>query len=477
MPTAPVARTRKQEKAGLSVTAARQANVASGTYTGKGGTTYTEAGPGGGKADPASSSAVDTNYDLKPGESVPAYNARIDTYDATKKKVVSTLSSAQGKGVVDTQITPVIANGKLAADAAAGNKQTNAATNAADAQNTQNTPADMYDDPLLAEEARLKQARDDNYKQNQQRFSQLQIANTKETKTLVDSLQAAWDQAKTDQEEANTAQEAVYQQSGIRSGQSRYAPTLQGNLVAAVRADGLRKIQALDAKYSSSIAEADAALAKGNLTVALEASASADKYLADAKAEIKDQIEKADKVKEKKIQALKDAAIGEIYSNGITDPAEILARLNASAEEEGLGADEFATLKEVGDALKTFEKNVITETDAAGNVHGIDKATGKVLWSANGVGKASGGSGSGNEISRTDAHAYGLPLSMIGMDEDQFLSDIQSEQPPGWFIEKVQKDSGASLIQKKREELWATFKQGVESSYQNDENTSNPFGE
>lgn len=80
-------------------------------------------------------------------------------------------------------------------------------------------------------------------------------------------------------------------------------------------------------------------------------------------------------------------------------------------------------------------------------------------------------------ITREDAKAFGLPVKMIGMDEDQFLSDMNDNVPPAWFVDKIQTDAQSSLDEDKREELWSVFKDGVDSHFAGADDNSNPFAD
>jgi len=62
------------------------------------------------------------------------------------------------------------------------------------------------------------------------------------------------------------------------------------------------------------------------------------------------------------------------------------ADINKYANATGVSAE---VIRKAKDSSKSPELSIITETDSAGNVSGIDKNTGKVIWKTSGVGKAS----------------------------------------------------------------------------------------
>lgn len=318
------------------------------------------------------------------------------------KSPVSTISSKDGESVVNGKILPVITAGNDSAAAATAAK---AAAQAASLKASLDTlPSDMTDtsnpnDPvakLQKEQSDLQTQKDLAFKQQQDTLGQMAIANNAATSSLVQSLQASWDSEKSQQDDANRASSALLTQAGIRSGTARYAPTVQGALQEASRAYGIAKLGSIDALYSGKISEAQTQLQKGNLQLALQAATAANKYLDDASKTLNTMLTAAQKTQDKQFQATRDYAIASLYKQGVTDPEEILSKLSEAAQASGFSGGDF-TLKEIGDAITTLSKKegtVVTQSDGSGNLYGIDKDTGSILWTTHGVThvtKAAGG--------------------------------------------------------------------------------------
>lgn len=99
-----------------------------------------------------------------------------------------------------------------------------------------------------------------------------------------------------------------------------------------------------------------------------------------------------------------------------------------------------ALIKQATDLSKT---DIITATDDAGNVHGIDKNTGKVVWTAPGVGNKQGSSGGGSS-------GILLKSGALTYTRDEYASDAsdleQSRGQDGWVDPTVYQNGYDSWV-------------------------------
>jgi len=280
----------------------------------------------------------------------------LGTARPANQRPVSVLSSKQGQNVVDTTITPAISQGMTAAAVADQNRMEST---------TESDPLDdldIFDDEETSEEgrlARLEKLADKQFEQEQKSYRQLSLANTDETSALIGSLQSAWATARKAQLETNKSTEASLGQVAIRTGISRYAPTLAATQMEAQRTYGIEKLTELDGKYSTKIAEANAELRRGNLQNALNASKAAREYLDEAMKTARENIEEAQKLSR---QTRIDAGVGALLDAGVVNPNDIMKRLKA----KGLSLSS----KEVADTIE----NLTAEGDESTELLSVEEA-------------------------------------------------------------------------------------------------------
>ena len=87
----------------------------------------------------------------------------------------------------------------------------------------------------------------------------------------------------------------------------------------------------------------------------------------------------------------------------------------------------------------------------------VDPTTGKTI--AEGAPKtfAPKSAGSTNKLTLNEATTRGLPLSLVGMSEDQIAQDLTSESAPEWFKASMQEKTGVIPQKTQLDEAWKTF--------------------
>ena len=162
------------------------------------------------------------------------------------------------------------------------------------------------------------------------------------------------------------------------------------------------------------------------------------------------------KIQESVTKATRDSAIAGLVSQGITDPKDILETLNF--DDAGNQVGDFS-LKEIDDALKALSPDSkLEKLSGATRDFFVLKGQGLLPSSVASLPEdeqlfaylrqqkqaSTLGSG-GSKITREDTSALGLPISTIGMSENDILADLQTTTPPPWFMEKLQNELKMSL--------------------------------
>lgn len=153
------------------------------------------------------------------------------------------------------------------------------------------------------------------------------------TKQALDAAQQTHDIAVQKQNDINQRNASAGTASLLESNTTRYAPSDSATYLSAITKDGLDKIQALDADENRLIAQANQAQANGDKDILntkldliekrrAEKQAAVDKLTDATNAHLQD-------LQKQKEQADKDSAIAGEMVNGVTDPKQILANLQA----------------------------------------------------------------------------------------------------------------------------------------------------
>jgi len=213
----------------------------------------------------------------------------------------------------------------------------------------------LRDESETSEEKKLRKAREaleDTYQSIADSYDSLALAREEAFNANLAELKSTYNERKEDIAQINKMNVAVVNQAGIRSGQSRYAPTMQADIVTQEEVAGQARLKKLDTEYQNTVRSARAALEAGNYELANKKAALIldlkEKAYDEAVANAKYAQELNEKTKEKKIQASRDLAVADLLSQGVTDPAMMLDYLNKT--EDGKMVGDF-TAKEIKDAL------------------------------------------------------------------------------------------------------------------------------
>lgn len=193
------------------------------------------------------------------------------------------------------------------------------------------------------------------------------------TTSLIDGIGLQYEQLRQQQQEANAAANASTRNALLMGGvtgkgsSSQYAPISSSGIIQAQINYGLRKIADFNAKEQSAIIDAQAAGASRNYELMdkynQEISKIRDTKVQAAQKLSDDIAEKNKKLAEKNLQSSRDSAIAGLYSQGITNPSQILDYLNFY--DDGTSTGGGFTAEEVANTLKSL---VNPDKDAMNNV-------------------------------------------------------------------------------------------------------------
>ncbi len=196
-------------------------------------------------------------------------------------------------------------------------------------------------------------------------LDQMKANTDAQTARAIASIQQKSQLLKQQQQQINQAQQAGIQNALLTGGvtgqgsSSQYAPISSENIVAAQMNYGVQQLAALDAQEQDLINSAQAAgdakdfqILEKRLAMVEEKRKEKTQLTEDLNKKIADQNEKA---RETLLQSTRDNAIADLFSQGITDPKEMLKALNKSGVS--------FTLKEIDDGLKNIASIVGHTTD------------------------------------------------------------------------------------------------------------------
>ncbi len=185
-------------------------------------------------------------------------------------------------------------------------------------------------------------------------LSSMKASTDAQTARTIASIQQKYDSLKAQQKQINEGQSKGVQNALLTGGvtgqgsSAQYAPISSEGIMSAQLSYGVQKLAELDAQEQDLINQAQAAGDSKNFQLMEKSLNLAEKKREEKAVEAKTLndklIEQQVKAREKMIQSTRDTALADLYSQGITDPQEMLKALN------GNGGD--FTLKEVTDGLK-----------------------------------------------------------------------------------------------------------------------------
>lgn len=173
------------------------------------------------------------------------------------------------------------------------------------------------------------------------------------SRAVIDNIKAQFDNLIKQQGDINTRSQASLDQSLIMGGSQRYAQESSNGQATALMSYGLQQIGDLNTKEQTAVLQAQQAMDSGDMklmdTSLNLAQKTRDEKQAAAQTLSTKLAAQADALKVKKQQNAVDTAVGTQLSNGVTDPASIVAALAA----QGITA----TAKDVADSIANLNPN------------------------------------------------------------------------------------------------------------------------
>lgn len=322
------------------------------------------------------------------------------------------------------------------------------------------------------------QTPDSLYKQQMGMLDEMKTNLDANTKSAIDNLQQKFATREQQLQDINSRDQASTRTSLLNSGSSRYAQVSSKGLISEVERKGISDLAALDAQENDAINAAKTAQSNGEYKIMDEKLSLINdlrKQKTDAAQKLNDTATAQNKIiQDKQIQASRDSAIAGLLEQGVTDPKQILDYLNQNEQGNSTGdftADEVAkTLKSLADTnadgditkltgnIKDFyilQKNGTLPSSIAGLPEGEQlKAWLDYIKPTKSVGV-----GTVNKITLSEAKAQGLPLSVVGMSENDVANSFDDPTPPQWFVEKAQSEEGSVLAPTAINTQWTTYRQ------------------
>jgi len=173
------------------------------------------------------------------------------------------------------------------------------------------------------------------------------------TATLIQNIQSKYQSLIDAQTEVNRQQQGSITQSLLVGGSARYAQLSSAGVTAAVVSSGIDKIATLTSQESDLITKAQQAQDDADYKMLSDTMAEYDKVTAAKQAEV-DKLNtalqaQAQKLSDQKQAATQSDAVAKVMSTGETNPAKILAAVNAAGYN--------MTAEDVSDTLKALAPN------------------------------------------------------------------------------------------------------------------------
>lgn len=185
----------------------------------------------------------------------------------------------------------------------------------------------------------------------------------------IEGLKSSYAQVIQAQEQQNINSQGVANIRGFQTGSAEYDPSFQAKVIGSIVSTGLQKVANLNSQLASSVGELTLAFQKDSLEMIknkydafLDAEKLRDDQLEATIAAAQNAMAKA---QEAKVQASKDNLITELYTRGITNPADILKQLQA------LGVTDIS-LKDIKDTIAMLQTATGTGGISAPTIKSID---------------------------------------------------------------------------------------------------------
>lgn len=324
-------------------------------------------------AKPATTTAVSNPNNLTPEQLKAGYSTIPGPYDPVTGKLKVSTTTLSNENKMET--VPKLQNQLLQYEnkGISTNPQTGVAT---------------YADGSAVDDGMQKEVPADTTQEDKARdelINSMQSTLDADTKALIDNIKQKFEQRRIEQRDINTRQQKGIQSALLMGGvtgqgsSAQFAPISSEGIIGAQESYGLKQIAELDSQEQDLIAEAKAAQSTGNFKIM-------EKKLTQIEEKRTEKIEAAkvlneairkqnEKIREQNIQASRDQAIADLYTQGVTDVASMLEVLG----EDFTSKEVKATLDNIvppglNDLVNTLRKNgappeVIQKVLSSGNIN------------------------------------------------------------------------------------------------------------
>lgn len=313
-------------------------------------------------------------------------------------------------------------------------------------------------------------------------FAVQSATNDGATANLVSKLQATYTDIINQQTTINKSADALETTSGINKGSARYAQDVNGGILTATANAGLQKLVDLQTKEANAIAEAESANAKNQLSLFADKQKEVNDIRTQQAATLKSLQDEATKM-QSSIQTAKTAvattaSVKSLIGEGITDPEQILQKLNYDESGNKTGS---LTPDDVTKILQSMAPGGdISKLSGITNDFFVLKGHNQLPSSITSLPEdmqlsayisqqktsatASATAAAGKPITLSSAKSLGLPLSTVGMTQNDIIDSFKSSAPPHWFTEKLQTEKNMTVIPSVIQSTWDTYRQSFNST-------------
>lgn len=314
-----------------------------------------------------------------------------------------------------------------------------------------------------------------------QEFNSWNVDNDPAFQSIAGDIRRKYDALEAKMTETNKSRAGALQTMGIRGGTTRYAGQIQLGIEGEELSQANQRMADLLSEEASAITEARSAYQTGKWGLYNAKISALDKIRENKTKELVAYNEKLDaatkKFNETVGQASRDGAIGGLIEQGITDPTQILNYLNYDDNGNQIGdftASEIEkTLKSLVPDTKDWQDKLSGTTRdfyilkgqglLPGSISSLpeDQQMFAYLKQEKVASSVGTGSGTKNPITLAEAKSLGLPISTVGMSQDEILDTLQTSIAPDWFIEKVQNELKMNLTPEAASKAWDEYRNGV----------------
>lgn len=183
----------------------------------------------------------------------------------------------------------------------------------------------------------------------------------------VNAIQQQYDMLRASQQDVNNRADSARTTLNLKAGTTQFAPLDAAGTALAQTSFGLQQIAKLDADENNAIAQVRAAQQSGNfelMSKALDTVQAARTAKQAAAQKVNDQLSAANAaVIKNKQQVAQDNAVGQLISQGVTNPADVLKALNdagynVTADQVATSLKSLQTTKTTGDTYKFANTDV-----------------------------------------------------------------------------------------------------------------------